>query len=101
MYRVLGLIDGINIKGTHDFGCDAWLTIDDAHHLLATRASGVGLQTRKMRERTAIEVLSTIDILARRTIPDAQEDALQLVDGIALDATVHVAPFAHLFRTFI
>ena len=38
-----------------------------------------------------------MDVLMSGAIPDTQEDALQLVDGITLDATVHVAPFAHLF----
>ncbi len=41
-----------------------------------------------------------MDVLVRRAVPYSEEDGLQVVDGIALDAAVHVAPFTHLFRTF-
>ena len=100
MDGVLGLTDGIDIEGTHDLGCNAWLTIDDTHHLTASRSSGIGLQSFETCQRTTIVVFHTADILVGGAIPNLHEDALQLIDGITLYATVHIAPFTHLFSTF-
>ena len=100
MNAVLRLIDGVDIEGTHNLWCDAWLAIDDAYHLTSFGGCGVGFQVRKLGLHTTTKVFHAADVLSRRAVPDAEEDTLQVVDGIALNATMHVTPFAHLLRTF-
>ena len=76
MDAVLRLIDGVDIKCTHNFGCDARFTIDDAYHLTSFGGSGVWLQGRKIGERPTTEVFSTTDLLLGCAIPDTEKDAL-------------------------
>ena len=97
---VLRLIDGADVEGAHDFWRDAGFAVDDAHHLAPCRGRGVGLQPLEARQRAAAVVFHAADVLAGRAVPYPEEDGLQLVDGVAFDAAMHVAPFTHLFRTF-
>ena len=100
MDRVFCLIDGINIKGTHDFRCNTWLTIDDANHLLTSCGSGVWLQMLKTSQRTTIIIFLSTYILACGTIPYSKEYLLQFIDGITFNTAMHIAPFAYLLGAF-
>ena len=100
VYRVLGLVDGIDIKSTHNLGCHTWFAIDDAHHFITMCTGGVRLQSVEMGQRTTVIVFHASDVLTCCAVPYPEEDALQLVDSVTFYTAVHVAPFAHLFRTF-
>ena len=100
MNGVLRLIDGIDIERAHNLGRDVGLAIDDAHHLTTFGIGGVGLQVGELSQGASTVVFHAADVLARSAIPNAHEDGLQFVDSIALNATMHIAPFAHLLRTF-
>ena len=97
---VLGLIDGIDIECAHDFRRHMRFAIDDAHHLRALRAGGVRLQAFEDCRSSATIVFHAADVFTSRTIPNAEEDGLQFVDGITLDTAVHIAPFAYLLSAF-
>ena len=100
MDGVFSLIDGIDIKGTHNLGSDAWLAIDDANHFIASCGSGVRFEILKTGKCTTIIIFSTTDVLTSSTIPYPKEYLLQLIDGITFNATMHVAPFTHLLGAF-
>ena len=76
MDAVLRLIDGVDIKCTHNFGRDARFTIDDAYHLAAFGGSSVWLQAGKFGECAATIVFGSTDLLLGCAIPDAEKDAL-------------------------
>ena len=73
---VLCLIDGIDIERAHNLRRDAWLTVDDAHHLTTLGASGVRLQVGETGEGASTIVFHATDVLTGRAVPDAHEDSL-------------------------
>ena len=81
---VLCIVDGMDIELAHDLIGGARLTVDDAHHLIARRlwmvVFGIGHR------------------FVGGLLPDTGEDLLQVVHGRAFDPTMHITPFAHLFR---
>ena len=98
---VAGGIDGGEIELTDNLIRGAWFAVDDAHHLRPFGACGVGLQSGDIVGTIDTTVIfGTGNLFARHFFPGIYKDALQLIHRSTLDATMHITPFTHHFRTF-
>ena len=77
------------------------LPVDNANHLSSRRQACVGCQSLYVVGilESAI-VFGSADVLLCHLVPHPQEDALQRVHFFPFNAAVHVAPSAHLLRSF-
>src|SRR5574344_1717543 len=100
LYAVLGGINGVHIEVAYDAWGGPWLAVHYPHHLFVCRLGGVGLQSRHLHLLICPEVFLPPYILLSHLVPYSQEYHLQLAHRPSLYSAVHVAPFAHLLRTF-
>ena len=64
---------------------------------MASCAASVGLKAFEVIPALyATEVFCAMYVLSCRLVPDSEEYGLQCVDFIAINAAVHISPFAYL-----
>ena len=98
---VLGIVDGIHIEVADDILRDMRLTIDDAHRLVISRGGGIGFEILYQVVLFLLAViLLAVDMLSAYLVPHFEEDLLQGIHLAAVDAAVHIVPFAYHLRTF-
>ena len=97
----LRVVDSIEVEEADDVLRHMRLTVDDAHHLLATSRRSVRLETfHVVGIGDSPVIFCTMNVLSRDQFPHSEEDLLQRIDLIALDTAMHIVPAAHLLRSF-
>lgn len=95
---VLSQVDCVLVESPDNGVCGSGLTVDDTDHLSRCSRASIGFEPRDVVciVNTA-KILWTADVLMRCLVPNFQEDRLQGVHLVALNAAVHVTPFSHLW----
>ena len=94
---VLSEVDGVGVELADNLVAGARFAVDDAHHFVLSRLSGVGTKVVEILGCAEASIIFlAVNVLSSLLVPNFQEDALQRVHFLSLDAAMHVAPRAHL-----